>query len=265
MVITRSRSLSKVSTIIAKINQEKENTVRQRLKEWYKEENAKAKNGNKRVSLNVKQCFPFLLRWIVDLLPQTTQELLMALDATNIGQHFTVLSINLLYSGSAIPVAWKIVKGTETGSWKPYWQELLFSLKDIIPINWKVIVATDRGLYADWLFKAIIDVGWHPFLRINHQGLYRYSDSTNWLPLAGIAPHRGTNWTGKVTCFKTKPIDCTLLVRWEKGYTDPGLILTDLSPSDADGFVGIDSDFGLSALIEILKVMDGKSGIKLVS
>ncbi len=145
MVITRSSSLSKVSTIIAKINQEKENTVRQRLKEWYKEDTAKAKNVNKRVSLDVKQCFPFLLAWIVALLPQTNEELLMALDATNIGQQFTVLSINLLYRGSAIPVAWKIVKGTEKGSWKPYWHELLISLKDIIPINWKVIVATEVG------------------------------------------------------------------------------------------------------------------------
>jgi len=37
-----------------------------------------------------------------------------------------------------------------------------------------------------------------------------------------------------VTCFKTKPIDCILLARWEEGYSDPWLILTDLNPSDAD-------------------------------
>ena len=38
--------------------------------------------------------------------------------------HFTVLSINVLYRGSGIPVAWKIVKATEKGSWKPHWLEL---------------------------------------------------------------------------------------------------------------------------------------------
>ncbi len=39
----------------------------------------------------------------------------MALDATSIGQNFVVLSINVLYRGSAIPVAWKVVKGAEKG------------------------------------------------------------------------------------------------------------------------------------------------------
>ncbi len=105
MVMTKSSSLTRVSNLIAKINQEKENTVRQRLKEWYFEAEAKAKKGNKRVSNEVTECFASLLRWIVDVLPPTTQELLIALDATCVGQNFTVLSINVLYAGSGIPVA----------------------------------------------------------------------------------------------------------------------------------------------------------------
>ena len=36
MVMTQSSSLSQVSSLIAKINIEQENTLRQRLKEWYK-------------------------------------------------------------------------------------------------------------------------------------------------------------------------------------------------------------------------------------
>ncbi|MEM9275486.1 MAG: hypothetical protein AAGA80_21340 [Cyanobacteria bacterium P01_F01_bin.143] len=140
MVMTQSSSLTRVSTLIARINQEKENTARQRLKEWDKEGTAKAKKGNKRVSLEVKECFASLLQWVLDLLPENTKELPIALDATSNGQQFTVLSINVLYRGSGIPVAWKIVKGTEKGSWKPYWKELFCDLKDIIPRDWKVIV-----------------------------------------------------------------------------------------------------------------------------
>ncbi len=115
MVMTQSSSLTKVSTLIAKVNQEQENTVRQRLKEWYKSGEAKAKKGNKRASVEVTKCFGSLLRWIVDLLPQTNKELLIAMDATSIGQNFTVLSINVLYRRCAIPSAWKVVKGTEKG------------------------------------------------------------------------------------------------------------------------------------------------------
>ena len=70
----------------------------------------------------------------------------MALDATSIGQNFVVLSINVLYRGSAIPVAWKVVKGTEKGSWKPYWKELFQSLKNVVPTDWKVIVSAECGI-----------------------------------------------------------------------------------------------------------------------
>ncbi len=234
MVMTQSSSLTKVSTLIAKVNQEKENTARQRLKEWYKEGTAKAKKGNKRVSLEVKECFASLLKWVLDLWPPNSQELPIALDATSKGQNFTVLSLNVLYRGSAIPVAWKIVKGNEKGSWKPYWKELLSSLKGLVPRDWKVIVAADRGLYADWLYQEIVNLGWHPFLRINHQGQYKLPDSSDWNSLATVVPSTGSSWSGQVTCFKTNPLDCTLLARWDEGYADPWLILTDLNATEGN-------------------------------
>ena len=234
MVMTQSSSLTKVSTLIAKVNQEQENTVRQRLKEWYKSGEAKAKKGNKRASVEVTECFGSLLRWVVDLLPQTNKELLIAMDATSIGQNFTVLSINVLYRRCALPIAWKVVKGTEKGSWKPYWKQLFQSLKDIVPKDWKVIVSADRGLYASWLYEEIVALGWHPFLRINHQGQYCTPDSSLWQSLATVVTLKNPSWSGQVTCFKTNPISCTLLARWDDGYTDPWLIITDLKSTDAD-------------------------------
>ena len=42
------------------------------------------------------------------------------------------------------------------------------------------------------------------------------------------------SWSGRVTCFKTNPIECTLLARWDDGYADPWLILTDLESENAD-------------------------------
>ena len=234
IVMTRSSSLSKVSNLIAKANQEKENTVRQRLKEWYKSGESKARTDTKRVSLEVSQCSSSLLKWIVDLLPETNQELPIAMDATNIGQNFTVLSINVLYRRCAIPVAWKVVQGTSKGSWKPYWKELFQSLKDIVPPHYLVIVSADRGLYADWLYREIITLGWHPFLRINHQGQYLAGDSFSWQPLKTIVTHQNSDWSGRVTCFKSNPINCTLLAQWDDNYADPWLILTDLNPEKAD-------------------------------
>ena len=242
MVMTQSSSLTRVSNLIAKVNQERENTVRQRLKEWYKAGEAKEKIGNKRASLEVKECFSSLLTWVVDLLPQTNKELPIAIDATNIGQNFTVLSVNVLYRRCAIPIAWKVIEGTEKGSWKPYWQELFQALKNIVPTDWKVIVSADRGLYASWLYEQIVELNWHPFLRINHQGQYRLLNSSSWQTLATVVSHPGSCWSGQVTCFKSNSLDCTLLAQWDDGYTDPWLILTDLKSTDADiGWYGFRS------------------------
>ena len=57
----------------------------------------------------------------------------------------------------------------------------------------------------------------------------------------------GQAWAGVVTCFATKErqLDCTLLARWDAGYRDPWLILTDLAPAQADV-----AWYGLRAWIE---------------
>jgi hypothetical protein len=46
------------------------------------------------------------------------------MDATTLGQRFTVLCISVLYRGCAIPIAWKIVGTHEKGAWEPYWKAL---------------------------------------------------------------------------------------------------------------------------------------------
>lgn len=102
-MMTKSSSLTQVSHSLAQINGEKPNTVRQRLKEWYQEANAK--KGKKRRELDVSSCFAPLLLWVLSLLPKNVEDIALALDATSIGDKFTVLSMNILLGGSGIPVA----------------------------------------------------------------------------------------------------------------------------------------------------------------
>ena len=49
---------------------------------------------------------------ISNLIAQVNQELPIALDATSIGQNFTVLSINVLDQSCGVPVAGKVVKAS---------------------------------------------------------------------------------------------------------------------------------------------------------
>jgi hypothetical protein len=232
IVMTQSSSLTQVSQFIARVNAEKVSAVRQRLKEWYQE--APAKKGVHRQALDVSSCFAPLLKWVLSLVPSQPERIAFAIDATTIGNRFVVLSLNILLAGSGIPIAWCVVKAQEPGSWKVHWQKLFQAVCGVIPPSFLVLVAADRGLYADWLYELIVQQGWHPFVRINHQGTYRRPHTRQWHPLADVVSAPGQVWSGRVFCFKTNPLPCTLLARWDVGYKDPWLILTDLEPHQAD-------------------------------
>jgi len=94
IVMTGSSSLTRVSELISRLNQESYNTVRQRLKEWYQE--ADAKVGKKRTAIDVQECFAPLLQWILSMWDSEEKWLPLAIDTTNIGQHFTVLSVQVI-------------------------------------------------------------------------------------------------------------------------------------------------------------------------
>ncbi|WP_156823904.1 transposase [Oscillatoria acuminata] len=243
MVMTRNSSTTEVAKFIASINDENSNTVECRLKEWYKEKSAK--KGKKRKELDVTSCFGPLLKWVISLFPSDITHLPIVLNASNIKDKFTALTINVLYKGCAIPVAWKIVKGGEKGSYEPIWESLFMSLQGIVPPTIQVIVSADQNLYADGLYELIKEVGWHPFLQINPQESFCIPGESNWKPLTTVVPQVETRWAGEVLCFKTNPIQATLLARWDEGYQDPWLILTDFSGIQEPG-----EGYGIRSIIE---------------
>ena len=132
-------------------------------------------------------------------------------------------------------------------AWRREWLRMLRQLRPAIPRAWTVIVLADRGLYARWLFRRIVRLSWHPFLRINRGGTFRPDPQATYRPLLSFVPHPGTCWRGTGTAFKSpqRRLRCTLLACWEEGYTDPWLILTDLPPEASEA-----GWYGLRAWIE---------------
>ena len=232
MVMTGSCGLTTVSYFLAALLGRKENTLRQRLREWYRSKDDK--KGEKRCEIEVASCFAPLFKWVLSLWPAHEKRLALALDATTLGQRFTVLAICVLCRSCSIPVAWVVLPATEKNSWKLHWLSLLKQLHEVVPEDWTVIVCADRGLYAKWLYDAICDLKWHPFLRINRQGTYRPNNEDRFRPLSRLITRHGSSWSGYVTCFKTNPLKCTLLSIWEEGYDEPWLILTDLPVEQAN-------------------------------
>jgi hypothetical protein len=211
----------------------KEASLVQRLREWCYA--AKDKQGSKRRELDVSSCFAPLLGWILSWWPADEPRLALALDASTLKKRFTVLCISVVYRGCAIPVAWKIVEAEEKGSWQPHWMGLLTHIHGVVPPEWTVIVMSDRGWYAPWLYNKIVSLGWHPFMRINKQGNFRPQGQGKFRSLATAAPEVGSAWCGKVDCFsgESSRLPCTLLARWDKGYEEVWLIVTDMAPAQA--------------------------------
>lgn len=238
IVLAQSCGLSSVAVLLGALLDRSETALREQLRDWYRDSTHKrgANQGVKRRSLVVSSCFAPLLRWVLSLHPRDCRQLALAMDASTLGQRFTVLTICVVVRGCAVPIAWHILEATRPGAWRPHWQRLFQQLHGVVPPEWTVLVAGDRGLWAKWLFGQITALGWHPFLRINRQGQYRPKGQASFRPLSQVVRKGGPGWRGQVTCFKTaeRQVDCTLLARWDAGYRDPWLVLTDLPPEHAD-------------------------------
>lgn len=232
VVLFNGCGLTRLSQGLAKIEQVPEARLRQRLREFYYD--ADAKRGKKRRAVDVHACFRDLLRAIVHNW-QGNKELALALDASTLGERFTVLNLSVMYRGCGIPVAWILLPAHQEGSWRPHWEQLLEQVAGAVPADWKVIVLADRGLYAAWLFTAIQKLGWHPFLRVNDTMGFRAEGEADFRPIGSRVRRRGRGWSGRGEWSEQgERMQGTLLIRWEKGYDESVAVVTDMAPEEAN-------------------------------
>ena len=253
MVLAEGSGLSRVSFCLAHWLGQRWNSVRERLRDLYR--GAKDKSGDHRQELIVKDCFAGLLAWILKSWP--SDHLAIAMDATTLGDRFVVLAFSVVYAASAIPVAWKILPATAKEAWKPHWLRLLRKLKGVVPPAMHVIVLADRGLYARWLFEAIVDLKWHPFLRINRDNAeFQPADTGKYRPVGKLITATGQAYTRPGVMFRSRAahLPCTLVACWSEGYEEPWLVVSDLAAAQTQP-----AWYGLRAWIE-RGFKHGKSG-----
>jgi hypothetical protein len=234
MFLAQRCGLNSVVTVLVPLLHVGFHTLRSRLQEFYQP--ATAKSGQHRDQLDVTTCFAPLLNWILQ--DWKSARLALALDATSLGDRFTVLSIAVVYRGQAIPVAWKVLPANVPHPWKPEWIALLRAFAGLVRPGWTVLVMTDRGLYARWLYQEIGALGWHPVMRINRLSKFRKDGSRESLPVTARVPRVGCRWQGRGVAFPRRPerrLECTLMACWEQGYDEPWFLVTDLAPDQAEG------------------------------
>jgi hypothetical protein len=233
MILAQRCGLSSVVTALVPVLCVGFHTLRSRLQEF--SQPATAKSGRQRDQLDVSTCFAPLLAWILQGWQST--HLALALDATSLGDCFTVLSISMVYRGQAIPVAWKVLRANVPHPWKPEWIALLELFSGLVPPGYTVIVMTDRALYARWLYRQIVGLGWHPVMRITKLSKFRRARSKKSIPVTALVPRVGCRWQGRGVAFPKKAerrLECTLMACWAEGCDEPWFLVTDLAPDQAE-------------------------------
>ena len=229
---TRSSGRLTLATFLALLLGCSVAAVEQRLYEWCL--NASDKAGGKPAELDGTHCFVPLLGWIVSLWSST--QIALTLDATSLGDQFVVLAICLVYRGCAIPVAWTILPAGKKRAWRREWLRMLRQLRPAIPRDWTVLFLADRGLYARWLFRRIVRLRGHPFLRINQRAKFRVQGQAQFVWLRDLVGQIGMRWRGAGTAFAWPQcqLPCTLLACWGAEHKEPWFVLTDLPPDSCD-------------------------------
>jgi hypothetical protein len=152
-----------------------------------------------------------LLQWIIRLWVGT--QLALTLGAASLGDRFVVLAVSVAYRGCGIPVAWTVLSAGAKGASRKEWLHLRRLLRPAVPPEYTVIVLADRGLYAGWLYRRIVRLHWHPFLRINNGFKFQSQDCAHWYWLKDLIGTVGHHWQGRGSCFKhsASRLECALL------------------------------------------------------
>lgn len=229
IVLAQSALLNRVVLALAVALGTAFNTLRQRLRKLYQPE---VDADGKDCSFDYTTCFAPLLRWATAGF--TDRRLALAIDPTNLGERFTILTVSVVFRSCAVPVAWQVQRGDQKGSWNDHWKRLLGLLQAALGDGWQVLVLSDRGLQSKELFEAITGLGWHPLMRVKKGGHFRPDGWTKGMALSQLVTHRGGRWRGCGVAWPgSSRLRCTLLACWEEGHEEPWLILTNLSPHDA--------------------------------
>ena len=220
-----------------------EHALRARLREWLYDGADRAAPCATR--LDVTTCFAPLLAWVLAWWGGSA--LPLAIDATTLRGRLVVLSISVLYRGTAIPVAWVVLPHQGKGVWLPDLERVLSTLAPAVPPTMTVLVLTDRGLWSPTLWRHICALGWHPLMRIRPDATFAPTGQRR-RPARDLVPGPGYAWVGAGVAYKERPkrLAATLLVVWEPGQAEPWLLLSDLAPER----VGV-SWYGLRIWIEL--------------
>jgi hypothetical protein len=116
MVLGQSGGTATVAALLALLLGQREDALRHRLREWCYD--AADKRGDKRRAVAVEACFAPLLGWVLAWWPAMARRL--ALDATPLGQRFTVLTLSVVVRADRSLYARWLYQAMQANGWHPF-------------------------------------------------------------------------------------------------------------------------------------------------
>ncbi|MCY4519256.1 MAG: hypothetical protein OXC13_00590, partial [Caldilineaceae bacterium] len=145
------------------------------------------------------------------------------------------LTVSVVLSQTALPVAWQMVPAQASRSWMDILCRLLALLAPAVATGMEVPVLYDRGLYSPRLWHRIRALGWHPCLRCAPDLTFQPDGQLEARPAAAWGSGEGTLWVGRgVASPRHRPLSGTLVVLHGAGHEHPWVLLTDTPPQHTE-------------------------------
>ena len=173
------------------------------------------------------------MRWVLSL--WTSKDLALAIDPTTLSDRLCAIVVSAVYRGCAIPVAWRVMPANKPGKWIEPACEPLDSLLVAIQSDMRAIVMIDRGLRSPKLWKKILELRWHPYMRQRRIDTIFCIGGGMRMPARRTVSGPGNSFIGSGTAFraKSKRLRGTIIVIWDEGQDALWIILTDLPPEES--------------------------------
>lgn len=220
-------SCSESAVVAALCHYADPNALRQRLRKWLK------------LDWQVSYFFPKLLAWFIAW--AKPDPLVLAFDASLVGERYCLLCVSVIYRATALPLAWRVLPANLKGEdkWTLCFGQLFKALAAAIPAGLGVLVLTDRGLHSPTLWRIITGYGWHPLFRQRHNINFRPAGA-NRQPARQLVSKPGQVWVGRGVAFgsghnQARELKATLMVIWLPEQSEAWLLLTDFAPQVVRG------------------------------
>lgn len=158
--------------------------------------------------------------------------LVLAIDATALGQGCVALMLNVVWQGRALPIGYVVVKGTKGHLAELVPLALLNTARELVPPHAQVVLLGDGEFDGKAFLTQVHSFGWHYVCRTaKNSWLWLGDDQTNF---AGLALLPGSFVQIGATVFtKTEYGPVLALGYWRKGCAQPHYLVTNFELGQA--------------------------------